>query len=207
MKIKSKKSNMLSTIIAIILIILSISAGIYYYHANKNDNPNPKYKIGQVIDTFNGVAVHHNGKISHVSGRNLTDDGYNLGLKYQCVEFVKRYYYEALNHKMPDSYGNAKDFFDTRLKDGEKNIKRDLTQYTNPSRTKPQVSDLLIYSSTLSNRYGHVAIISAVTDKDIEIIQQNAGAFGNTRERFGLVNESGLWRIENTRILGWLRKE
>ncbi|MFA0963395.1 hypothetical protein AB9P05_16445 [Roseivirga sp. BDSF3-8] len=51
-----------------------------------------------------------------VSGRNLTPDGYNLGLKYQCGEFMKRYYYLHLNHKMPDSYGHARDFFNPSLK-------------------------------------------------------------------------------------------
>jgi len=48
--------------------------------------------------------VYYNGSVGHVSGRNLVPDGYNPGLKYQCVEFVKRYYYQHLNHKIPDSY-------------------------------------------------------------------------------------------------------
>ena len=72
-------------------------------------------KVGQVVDQFNGVNVYYNGQISHVSGRNLTKDGYNLGQKYQCVEFIKRYYYERFKHKMPDSYGHAKDFLMLRL--------------------------------------------------------------------------------------------
>ena len=60
----------------------------------KND-----FTIGQKIDSLNGVYVFYNGNVSHVMGRNTTKDGYNLGLKYQCVEFVKRYYYEYFNHK------------------------------------------------------------------------------------------------------------
>jgi hypothetical protein len=46
--------------------------------------------VGQKIDSLNGVYVFYNGKVSNVSGRNKAPDGYNLGLKYQCVEFVKR---------------------------------------------------------------------------------------------------------------------
>jgi hypothetical protein len=91
-----------------VLVTLLLTAIVIY--AWKNYNLNPTYKFGQKIDDFNGVAVYYNGKISTVKGRNVTADLYNLGLKYQCVEFVKRYYYKKLNHKMPNSYGNAKDF-------------------------------------------------------------------------------------------------
>ena len=167
----------------------------------------PKISIGQEIDSLNGVVVYYNGSVSNVSGRNTTPDGYNLGLKYQCVEFVKRYYYEYLHHKMPDSYGHAKDFFDKSIADGKFNKRRNLTQYTNPSSSKPKVDDLLIYSGTRFNKYGHVAIVSKVTGNTIEIIQQNPGVAGRSRETFKLNNKGGKWRIENQRIVGWLRKK
>ena len=73
---------------------------------------------GHIIDEYNGVPIYYNGKdFTNVSGRNLTHDGYNLGLKYQCVEFVKRYYYHKYDHRMPYTYGHAKDFFDQSLDD------------------------------------------------------------------------------------------
>ena len=185
------------------LLILSFIG----FWAFKKFNFNTARTIGEQIDSLNGVAVFYNGGISNVSGRNVTNDGYNLGLKYQCVEFVKRYYYEHLQHKMPDSYGHAKDFFDKTLKDGQRNVKRDLIQYTNPSKTKPKADDLLIFAGTIFNKYGHVAIISNVTDSGIEIIQQNPGPFGKSRENISLSNINGEWTINNERILGWLRKE
>lgn len=165
------------------------------------------YKVGQQIDSLHGVLVYYNGGIGNVSGRNLTADGYNLGLKYQCVEFVKRYYYEHLDHKMPDSYGHAKDFFDPELSDGQKNSKRNLTQYTNPGQTKPQIDDLLVFSETTFNKYGHVAIISNMTETEIEIIQQNPGRFCKSRETYKLEKKNDSWGIKNKHILGWLRKE
>src|SRR5690554_774597 len=122
-------------------------------------------KIGDKLDSLNGVYVYYNSNVSNVSGRNTTTDGYNLGLKYQCVEFVKRYYYEHLNHKMPDSYGHAKDFFDNTVTDGQLNKKRNLIQYRNPSQTKPKVDDLLIFGGSIFNKYGHVAIVSNVDRK------------------------------------------
>ena len=173
----------------------------------KNFNFNSDFEVGQKIDELNGVSVYYNGSIGNITERNVTSDGYNLGLKYQCVEFVKRYYYEYLKHKMPNSYGNAKDFFDKSLKDGQKNNQRNLTQYTNNSKTKPKVDDLVVFEGTVFNKYGHVAIISKVTEKKVEIIQQNPGFFGQSRETYDLVMENDKWKIENDRILGWLRKE
>jgi surface antigen len=173
---------------------------------SKKINLNHNYEVGQKIDSLNGISVYYNGGVGNVDGRTLSKDGYNLGLKYQCVEFVKRYYYEKLNHKMPDSYGHAKDFFNSQIKDGEINKQRNLKQFKNSSKTKPKVDDLVIYSATTLNKYGHVSIVSNVTESEVEIIQQNPGPFGNSREKYKLLNENGKWRIDNERILGWLRK-
>lgn len=90
----------------------------------KKVNWNSKHEVGDIVDNFNGVNIYYNGGVSNSEGRNLSADGYNIGIKYQCVEFVKRYYYEYLNHKMPDAYGNAIDFYDKALKDGSINVKR-----------------------------------------------------------------------------------
>ncbi|WP_434035661.1 CHAP domain-containing protein [Formosa sp. 4Alg 33] len=143
--------------------------------------------------------------MNNVSGRNTTSDGYNLGLKYQCVEFVKRYYYEHYKHRMPDSYGHAKSFFNPNIKDGNKNKQRDLIQYSNPSISKPEVGDLVVYSGNLFNKYGHVSIISKTSNNTIEVIQQNVGK--TTRTSFPLKQQGNMWNIDNQRILGWLRKQ
>ena len=189
-----------------LVVGLTIITGLAVWVFN-NFNLNFNLEPGEKIDSYNGITVYYNGSVGNVVERNMTVDGYNLGLKYQCVEFVKRYYFEHLNHKMPDSYGPAKDFFDTSLEDGEKNNQRDLTQYLNFSRTKPKVDDLLIFEGSIINKYGHVAIISKVTDSEIEIIQQNSGEYGKTRVNYELIYKNGNWKIDNDRVLGWLRKE
>ncbi|HEY0654905.1 MAG TPA: CHAP domain-containing protein [Chryseosolibacter sp.] len=161
------------------------------------------FEVGEEVDNFHGVPVFYNGHIDHVSGRNTAADGYNIGLKYQCVEFVKRYYYEHLKHKMPDSYGHAKDFFDKKLADGERNKRRGLTQFSNPSNSRPQVSDLVVFNG---GTYGHVAIISAVSENEVEIIQQNPGPYSSSRETFALEAKDDKWYIKSQQLLGWLRK-
>lgn len=163
--------------------------------------------VGDKVDSLNGVYVYYNNSVGNVSGRNTTADGYNLGLKYQCVEFVERYYYEHLDHKMPDSYGHAKDFFVRGVADGTKIKSRNLVQYTNSSSSKPKVNDLLVYDGTTFNKYGHVAIISKVTNTKVEIIQQNPGAMGPSRETYKLSHKNGKWKVEQGKVLGWLRKE
>lgn len=199
-----KNSNLMKKYLLILSVILIAGYAVYYF--SKKINFNPNREVGEVVDSLNGVKVYYNGGVNHVEERH-TKDGYNLGLKYQCVEFVKRYYYERFNHKMPDAYGHAKDFYDKNISDGELNPQRNLIQCNNPSISKPAAEDLLVFSGSLTNRYGHVAIVSAVSDDEVEIIQQNPGPFSSSREAFTLSKNDGKWQIENDRILGWLRKK
>ena len=190
-------------ILLLVIFLLGLSYPIYRFV--KKINPNTKYVVGQKLDSLNGVYVYYNGGIDNVEERNTSPDGYNIGLKYQCVEFVKRYYYEFYNHKMPDSYGNAKDFFSNAVKDGELNKQRALLQFTNPSSFKPEIGDLIIMDGHAGNPYGHVAIISSVKENAVEIIQQNPGPFADSRVMFNLEQVNGTWKIVNERLMGWLR--
>ncbi|MEY4904231.1 MAG: hypothetical protein RLZZ292_2046 [Bacteroidota bacterium] len=197
-----------------IIIAIAIIVGIYggfrlmkHYHFTPIVNPNPAFSIAQALDSFNNVAVYYNGSVDNVVERNTAPDGYNLGLKYQCVEFVKRYYYDYYHHKMPDSYGNAIDFYDKKTADGSLNKARNLLQFSNPSHTQPQVGDLIVLSGSTFNPYGHVCIVSAVEANRLQVIQQNPGPFAPPRVYFDLKEtpDNG-FLIKNDKILGWLRK-
>lgn len=39
------------------------------------------YETGQALDSLNHIVVYYNGSVGNVTERNLTKDGYNLGLK------------------------------------------------------------------------------------------------------------------------------
>ncbi len=190
----------------IILLLIAI-IGYTIYYVLTNSNPNPNYYVGQKLDSLNGVYVYYNGGVGHTGKRNLGPDGYNIGLTYQCVEFAKRYYYQYYKHRMPDTYGHAKDFFDSDLRDGELNKKRNLVQYTNPGFSKPCVGDLVIFSGHPANKYGHVAIISCVMQNEVEIIQQNPGPFASSRVRYSLAFTNKQYIIKHERLLGWLRMQ
>lgn len=166
----------------------------------REEDRHKAYIIGQVIDSLNGVKVYYNSNdIRNTVGRNKANDGYNYGLKWQCVEFVKRYYYDELDHRMPNTWGHAKEFFNLHLSNGAFNNDRGLYQWRNGSATKPRINDIVVFGGYT---FGHVAIISEVTDQDIEIVQQNVGAA--TRQRLVLTNRNGRWYIRHGKILGWL---
>lgn len=185
-----------------ILILLAIGALAYFpFWEEIPINIRTSHAAGDTLDSLNGVIVRYNDGMSATHGRNVVD-GYNVGLKYQCVEFVKRYYLEHYHHRMPDSYGHAKDFFDAAVEDGALNKRRALLQFTNPSKSKPEVGDLMVLDGWGGNPYGHVAIISKVEDGEVEVVQQNCGS---THDAFDLDLVDGHWRVDNKRVLGWLR--
>lgn len=160
-----------------------------------------KYKPGTKIDEYKGVAVYSNGS-NYMSSHGLSFslDGYYYGYEWQCVEYVKRFYYERFGHKMPDGAGHAKYFFNPMLEQGELNKQRGLKQYHNGEDMKPRVDDLLVFND---GAYGHVAIISQVEDEWVEVIQQNSEV---TRQRLTLEVEDGKYILKGEREpAGWLR--
>lgn len=161
--------------------------------------------VAKAIDKYKGVEIYDNGKVRNTFGRNVTDDGYNLGLKYQCVEFVKRFYYEYFDHKMPDSYGNAKDFYNSGLSQGGFNTARGLNQFRNKGNVAPKVNDILVFGPTPYNRFGHVAVVSKVKASSIEMVQQNAGPGNPSRESIPLMTDGKVWKVDDPYLLGWLR--
>ncbi|MCO6507120.1 MAG: CHAP domain-containing protein, partial [Snodgrassella sp.] len=81
--------------------------------------------------------------------------------------------------------------------------KRNLLQFHNGSPTRPKVDDIIVFSWS---QYGHVAIIRKVSNNEIEIVQQNPGPYASSRATYPLIYKDGLWKIDNFRVLGYLRK-
>lgn len=161
--------------------------------------------VGDIIDRFNNIEVYYNGDVKNVLGRNTSYDGYNMGLLFQCVEYVKRYYYYRYEHKMPDAYGHAKDFFDKSLPDRMFNEKRGLYQFKNGSEYRPLPGDILVFDGTSKNPFGHAGIITVSKGSKCEIIQQNTGK--KTREVFMVNKIDERYYVSDPDVLGWLRKE
>ena len=165
--------------------------------------PTTSYPIGTPIDSLNGVYVYYNGRdILRNQGRHKSADGYNYGLKWQCVEFVKRYYYQALQHRMPNPWGHARAFFNLNLSSGAFNNERGLYQHRNGSKIQPKVNDIVVFGG---DTYGHVAIVAKVEADLVELIQQNVGT--QSRVQMSLSQRNGRWYMRSAKVLGWLSQE
>lgn len=186
---------MYKKVFAIFLATLFLGLGLFYIREMS--------KIGTEVDSYKGVPVYYNGLLYTRSyGKHYSIDGYYYGQKWQCVEYIKRFFFDAKNHRMPDVMGNARDFFDSTLQQGEKNKRRGLFQYKNGGNVKPKVDDLLVFTDT---KYGHVAIVTKVDTNSIEVIQQNI--YGKPRAIFHLKVENGNYYVgKEKKPAGWLRK-
>ncbi|HUI07183.1 MAG TPA: Ig-like domain-containing protein [Verrucomicrobiae bacterium] len=124
---------------------------------------------GTALGSFNGVANYSNGSGTYDSGIHNYIGSVDVGLEWQCVEYVQRYYYTQYGLNLRGLSGglNAWQFF------GSASIMQ-LAAYANGSTTAPQVGDILCFNETGSG-LGHVAIIRAVDQANllVHVIQQN----------------------------------
>jgi surface antigen len=159
-------------------------------------------KIGDVVDRYKGVAIYHNGfSVFKNNGKHYSKTDYYFGQKWQCVEFVKRFFYETKSHKMPNVWGHAKDFFDSSIEQGQVNSQRGMLQFKNGGNEKPKIDDLIVFNNS---EHGHVAVVSLVTEESIEIVQQNI--FGVPRQKFRLEKRGANYFVSSPNTpAGWLR--
>ena len=169
------------------------------------DNGNSEARdlpVGEVVRSYKSVPVYQNGKVVATShGKHYAKSGYYYGQKWQCVEYVKRFYYDALSHKMPSVWGHAADFFDPEVQHGEINPARGMLQYQNGESIPPQPDDLIVFRHS---KYGHVAIVTKVTEDQIEVIQQNV--YGSPSAVYPIIREEGKYTVGSSlKPAGWLR--
>lgn len=183
-------------ILASALLLIGAAAALLLFWNHRS--------VGRVLDSYRGVPVYDNGLLFFRSyGKNYSDGGYYFGQKWQCVEFIKRFYFEAKGHPMPEVMGHAKSFFDESLSDGAFNARRGLIQYWNGSTNKPRPDDLIVFTDT---KFGHVAIVTGVAEASLEVIQQNI--VSGTRQQFSLVASNGHYYVTTPRRpAGWLRQK
>ncbi len=158
-------------------------------------------ELGDEVYRYHGVAVYSNGSEVYKShGKHYASDGYYYGRKWQCVEFVKRYYHDAMQYRMPNVWGHAKSFFNPELPQGERNIERDMLQFRNSDTEPPAPNDLIVWGGT----YGHVAVVAEVHDDYIVVVQQNIKGHPTASLVINKINGNYVVGGEH-KPLGWLR--
>ncbi len=183
-------------------LVLILGAAAAYVFLRGFDWPGSPWAGGTVIESLDGVPVYDNGPIFSIShGRNYAADGTYFGQKWQCVEFVKRYLYQAKGHVMPNGMGNAISFFDDETPQGALNEKRGMLQFRQGGTEPPRKGDLIVFAGGAG--FGHVAIVSNTGPDFVEIVQQNASP---ARARLPMhIAGSGYVVDHNGEALGWLR--
>jgi hypothetical protein len=156
---------------AVFLIIISVSVLVYYlvnlwfqiYSSSYNCKDAPA--CGIVLASFKGVNVFSNG-IHQCTNDDCAGVGAHYSMRqYQCIEFVERF--------MDEVHGISPG----RWSDVNAN---ELCTHHPPEltvTTSPKAGDLYIDASFSP---GHVAVITKVYQRTVDVIEQNASPTGKT---------------------------
>ncbi|MBI5450149.1 MAG: CHAP domain-containing protein [Gammaproteobacteria bacterium] len=158
---------------------------------------------------WNGVAALSNG----IYQRGQNDGGScggrgQYGLQYQCVEYIVKNAAQRGYDVKPWLWTDAVTFFDE-----SKSNKLGMVRIVNgdPNTVSPpHPGDIIVFSVTPKNPYGHIAMVSNVSGdgNTVTIVEQNWSDTGiatltrkvGTGARYELNPRSGY------KVLGWLRK-
>jgi hypothetical protein len=134
---------------------------------------------GDILVTFKDVPVKSNGD----------DTGSGEGT-WQCVEYVKRFYREAMGVNLDYSIGSARNYYLKYDDSYYSYIKNSgLIRYADNSTTNsPKAGDIIVFDNT--NGIGHVAISRFSSDSAVDIVEQKGKIDGGI-----IVSDAGVWKI------------
>jgi hypothetical protein len=183
--------------VLVLSVLSTLMVGIFPIAASSATAP-----CGTILSTFGTPAVPAH---SNLANPHDSCDGWGTyGLQYQCVEYVRRFYFlvkgiETREGKMERRWnGNANTYFRTAERKG-------LDAFENGGKVPPQPEDILTFAG---GPYGHVAIITAVLPDRIEFIEQNFSSSGTGSLAYNPVTnhvENRVFSTETFIVEGWLR--
>jgi CHAP domain/Stigma-specific protein, Stig1 len=168
---------------------------------------------GTVLGTYRGVSAHSNYTPCSPSPRCFYETGNGrsvgtFGFQYQCVEYVVRFYAQALRYPNMNGSGNAIRYWDGPNTDAARRLER----YPNDGTMPPRPGDMIIFRGSRTDSVGHIAIVREVGPDYIRIIQQNwfhNSADGN--HRLAMTTTGGRYHVDNLgtsghyNVVGWRR--
>jgi len=124
-------------------------------------------KYGTLLGTVNinsvKLDVYSNGSCTNVSDEpSLDNEGEYMGMKYQCVELARQFIYNSSGRNLALVWqgGDAKDWL----------ANREVMKLEAPDLSDAKVGDIITFSG---GNWGHVAVVSSISDDVIHITQQN----------------------------------
>ncbi|MBX7044621.1 MAG: T9SS type A sorting domain-containing protein [Ignavibacteria bacterium] len=157
---------------------------------------------GTPLGEYNGVICYSNGNTGYASNQTNYQNGTNTGMKWQCPEYINRYYVIVYSMNIRNqASNNANDYYYTATARG-------LQAFTNGGTTAPQVGNIVC---SQGGDFGHVGLVRAVGSNYVDIIQQNwFNNSGDVIRRLSMTVSNGHYTIEGFSssypIVGWLRK-
>jgi len=155
------------------------------------------------------VAAYSNGNDTYYSNENSYLYGTYMGLKWQCVEYARRWTFLRKSSVFASVVG-ASNMWD-QLKYVERvadKQKFPLKRHPNGSPTLPTNESYLIYPIQKDMPFGHVAVIVDVLPNAIRIAEQNFYFHywpHNYARKIPFVFRNGLYYIEDQyEVYGWM---
>jgi surface antigen len=149
---------------------------------------------GTYVGSFQAVPGYSNGSTGYLG----PDDTY--GYRYQCVEWVNRFYVQMFAHVNMVHNGNANQYYDNYVQLG-------LDRYPNGGTEPPEPGDIICSDG---GDYGHIAVIRAVGTNSVTVVQQNW--YEDSRDSalvLGMSTGGGYYTVSSFSpsypVQGWLR--
>ncbi len=158
---------------------------------------------GTELNSFRNIVAYSNG-----SDVDCCDGTSDYGYRYQCVEFVKRFYGDEVGDPIVTSWGDAKNAFG--LADGGVGDNNNLVRFAQGNEAKPQPGDILCFGPAPGHsNVGHVGIVMEIGDDYLLMIDQNRTTDANNDPcRLSLSSEApymvGTFG-SGYEVQGWLR--
>jgi glutathionylspermidine amidase/synthetase len=181
--------------------IIILLCGVLLYINNSSYD----LDFGSIVGSVNGVDSYSSYKAVKPYQKNYINNIFT-GLKWQCVEFARRYLIITKNITFKE-INNAYELFDikhfTSLKD---NSMIHIQKCKNGSHIKPYKGSLLIWKQMTDNINGHVAIITQINLDSIMICEQNYKniKWENNYSRILKFKYNNGYYIEDKNIIGWI---
>jgi surface antigen len=148
--------------------------------------------FGSIYGYIGNTAVYSNGP-KYTSTTRSYLNGVDLGYQFQCVEMVRRFYYQFYNKQMGAGY-NALNFYGNAWRWG-------MTAYANGGGMAPKPGDVLCFNGNAGGGYGHVAIIVEVGSDYIIIGQQNVYKDTHVGKKYSRSGNT----VNASHVQGWIR--
>jgi len=132
-------------------------------------------KFGKPLYSFNNVYAYSNKSSDFISDELNYYNGHFTGIKWQCVEYARRYFQSVFNvtFSQVDSAYEIPNAIFTSLSDNK--IITSVSMVINPTIINYVSNSLIIWPKDYEpdTPHGHVAVIVSVNKEGIDIAEQN----------------------------------